>query len=296
MTISTAPTALGRAIVLTYHSHHVVGSDYAQNDHIAFPKDLQSLTAANFRVVSLRTLMQAITAAKVQATPPEFGARLVALTFDDGPVYDVADFDHPEFGHQSSFLNAMRDFRRRRGYSAQPDLHATSFVIASPEARRVIEDTPDRQYTYLSERSMGDDWWLPAIDTGLIGIANHSWDHLHPGLDSVAHSEQVRADFRKVRTLRDADAQIANAAKFIAERTDGRADPFFAFPFGHYNDFLIDEYLPHHATTFVHSAFSADPRAIAPTDSRFCIPRFICGHHWRSPLELEAILNAESCN
>ncbi len=231
----------GRALVLTYHSHHVVGDEYGRNDHLAFVQDLELLTATGFRIVPLATLVDALRETQADSRSGPFGDRLVALTFDDGPVYDVADFDHPEFGPQRSFLNAMRDFLARHGAAAQPGLHATSFVIASREARRVIEDTFDAEYTYLGPRSMEDDWWLPAIETGLIAIANHSWDHLHPGMPEVAHSRQVRADFRQVLTAEDADAQIRDAAAFIASKTEHKADPFFAYPFGHYNEFLVHD-------------------------------------------------------
>ena len=141
---------------------------------------------------------------------------------------------------------------------------------------------------------MEDDWWLPAIETGLIGIANHSWDHLHPGLRTVAHSEQVRADFRKVLTVADADAQIRASANFIASRTNGRADPFFAFPFGHYNEFLTKHYLPNSSQSMVAGAFSVDPRPVSTTEDPWCIPRYVCGDDWRSLSDLQAILSGDS--
>ncbi len=43
-------------IVLTYHSHHVVGDDYARNDHIALPIDLRVITDLGFEIVSLEAL------------------------------------------------------------------------------------------------------------------------------------------------------------------------------------------------------------------------------------------------
>src|SRR5208282_1984771 len=230
---------LDYGLVLAYHSHHVVGKDYCRNDHVAFAQDLELITAAGFRIVPLPEFVECwerwgrLPTVAPQARP------LIALTFDDGPVFDVADFVHPEFGQQRSLLNIMRDFQARHTGKVQPDLHATSFVIASPEARLVMEQTFDADYTYLGPQSMGDEWWAPAIETGMIGIANHSWDHLHPALPTVAHSCQVRADFRQVLRVDDADAQIAAASAFIARQTGGKALPFFAYPFGHYNDFLV---------------------------------------------------------
>jgi peptidoglycan/xylan/chitin deacetylase (PgdA/CDA1 family) len=279
-----------KALILTYHSHHVVGDDYGHNDHIAFVEDLELLTAVGFLIVPLGKLVDTIRGNASDVRSRRRRPPLVALTFDDGPIYDVEDFVHPEFGRQRSFLNVMRDFRATRGATTQPGLHATSFVIASPDARRVIEDTFDREYTYLRPRSMDDDWWLPAIETGLVDIANHSWDHLHPALPQVAHSRQVRADFRQVLTPEDADAQIYAAAAFIAAKTKGKAEPFFAYPFGHYNDFLVRDYFPSRGGQSVRAAFSVDPRAIAATDSMWCVPRYVCGDDWRTRADLERIL------
>lgn len=280
-----------KGFVLTYHSHHVVGNDYARNDHIALPVDLELVTEAGCKIVSLDVLVDAFFNLAI-AGRENNEKNLVAITFDDGPIYDIEDFIHPEFGDQRSFLGIMRDFRSWRGEQAQPSLSATSFVIASPDARRVIEGTYDADYTYLGPGSMTDEWWNRAIDTGLISIANHSWDHLHPALPAVAHSSQVRADFTLVLTGDDADAQIAEAGRFIAARTGGRNAPFFAFPFGHYNAFLTESYLPSHAHRLgLRAAFSTEPKPISGSESRWCLPRYICGHDWKHPEELSAILN-----
>ena len=277
-------------LVLTYHSHHVVGDDYARNDHIAFPIDLRVITDLGFEIVSLRRFVDAWElAAAEEQTAQHASDRIVAITFDDGPVYDVTDFVHPRFGRQRSFLNAMRDFRARFGEGTQHGLHATSFVIASPEARRVIELTFDATCTYMEVGSMDDRWWREAGETEWLAIANHSWDHLHPALPSVAHSRQVRADFREVLSAEDADRQIADAARFISAKTAGRATPFFAYPFGQYNDFLVHNYLPGLAPP-VRAAFSIDSRAATRHDSLWCLPRFVCGDDWRSPHELAQLL------
>ncbi len=85
------------AFVLTYHSHHIVGQDYALNDHVALPIDLQVLAQERFRVVPLRELVELVTAGR------PIREQIAAITFDDGPVYDVMDFEHPAFGFQKSF-------------------------------------------------------------------------------------------------------------------------------------------------------------------------------------------------
>jgi peptidoglycan/xylan/chitin deacetylase (PgdA/CDA1 family) len=278
-----------KAVILTYHSHHVQGPDYARNDHVALPQDLVTIARAGGRIVSLATLVAAIEAH--QAGAGAVDATLVALTFDDGPVWDYADFDHRSFGPQRGFANAMRDFMSTQGGRAQPETCATSFVIASPEARRAMESTFDAEYTFLTPGAMNDDWWQPAIATGLIAIGNHSWDHLHPALDRVAHSRQARGDFTQVTNAGDADAQIRAATDYINSRTGGRASPFFAYPYGHCNDYLATEYLPREGRAMgLRAAFTTEPKVIDGTQNLWRLPRFTCGHHWRTPEALAAIL------
>jgi peptidoglycan/xylan/chitin deacetylase (PgdA/CDA1 family) len=280
-----------KGIVLAYHSHHVVGADYARNDHVALARDLEVVTDLRCGIVPLGALVDAFCGSGGAAAGEE--RALVALTFDDGPIYDVEPFVHPEFGPQRGFLGVMRDFAARRGPGAQPRLSATSFVIASPEARAVIEATYDAAYTYVGPGAMTDAWWNAAIDGGMIAIGNHSWDHLHPALPRVAHSRQARADFTQVLSEADAEAQIAAAETFIAERTRGRNAPFFAYPFGQSNRFLAEDYLPRHAARLgLEAAFTDEAKPLTGRESRWRLPRYICGHHWKSPEELAAILAA----
>lgn len=267
--------------ILAYHSHHVVGPGYDANDHVAFARDLDLLTDAGWRIVPLAEL--------VRAHRDGREGRLVALTFDDGPIYDVEDVVHPAYGLQRGFVGAMRAFAARRP-GAQPSLHATSFVIASPEARLAMETSADPRYTWLAPGSMGDAWWTPAIESGLLAIANHSWDHLHPALPSVRHSRDVRGDFTQVASTTDADAQIRDAASAIGRATGGRASPFFAYPYGHHNAFLAREYLPSLGDPICEAAFTCEPRLVDPGDSRFLLPRLVCGADWHSPDELVARL------
>jgi peptidoglycan/xylan/chitin deacetylase (PgdA/CDA1 family) len=275
-----------KAYVLTYHSHRILGTEYAANDHIALRADLETITASGCSIVPLDVIVE-----RVRAPAAASSARYVALTFDDGPSFDLDDVVHPDFGPQRSFANIMRDFRDTRGADAQPRLHATSFVIASAEARLQMEETYEREYTYVAPGSLSDDWWNRAIDGGLISIANHSWDHLHPGIRSVAHSRQARGDFALVTTFEDADAQILAAMRYIDSRTSGRAAPYFAFPYGTFNAFLTDRYLPARAhEVCLDAAFTTEPRPIVGGESVWCLPRYVSGHHWKSPQELERIL------
>jgi peptidoglycan/xylan/chitin deacetylase (PgdA/CDA1 family) len=291
--VATSSGQCLKAVVLTYHSHHVQGPDYARNDHVALPADLHAIAQAGARIVSLATLADAIETFHRSPATTRGSPTLVALTFDDGPVWDFTDFVHPIYGPQRSFANAMRDFLRTPAGRGQPETCATSFVIASPDARRVMETTFDAEYTFLEPGVLDDDWWSEAVASGLIGIGNHSWDHLHPKLDVVAHSRQARADFTQVTTVADADAQIRDAMIYIDAQTNGHAAPFFAYPFGHCNDYLSGVYLPNQGKGIgLRAAFTTEPLAIDGTQSIWRLPRFTCGHHWRHPDQLRAIVGS----
>jgi hypothetical protein len=275
-----------RALVLAYHSHNVFGSEYGSNDHAAFASDLRTLHAAGARIVPLERIAAAVQEGLVGA-----GELLVGLSFDDGPRFDMADFVHPKWGLQRGFLNLLRDFRDEHGPEAQADLHATSFVIASPQARLAMERAPECGYPDMPGW-LGEDWWSEAIDSGLMGIGNHSWDHVHHAVDRIAISARERDDFTQVASYPDADREIRAAGDYINSRVGGRCR-LFAFPFGHTNDFLVKDYLP--LRGYEHrmvAAFGTGGRAIGPEDSIWNIPRFVCGEHWHSPDDLRRLLAA----
>jgi peptidoglycan/xylan/chitin deacetylase (PgdA/CDA1 family) len=278
--------------VLAYHSHRVLGVDYADNDHVALAADLQLIHDAGCRIVPLASIVDGVKGSDA-AEPRNDKVPLVGITFDDGPIYDAVDFTHPRFGPQRGFLNVLRDFVCANGPGAQPALHATSFVIASPDAREAMETTYDASCSHVGPGAMHDGWWAPAIATGLLAIANHSWDHLHAGLPRVAHSAQARGDFTRVCSFDDADAQIAAASAWIGRRTDGRSAPFFAYPFGQYNAFLTDRYFPARGRDIgVFAAFTTDARPIGTNDNIWCLPRYVCGHDWTAPEALRSIVLA----
>ena len=272
-----------RALVLTYHSHNISGTDYATNDHVALASDLRAVHAAGARIAPLAEI------ARAARKGLRGDGLVVGLSFDDGPRFDHADFVHARFGPQRGFLNVLRDFREEVGAGAQPGLHATSFVIASPEARRAMERAPDCGYPDMPDW-LGEDWWSAAIDTGLMGIGNHSWDHVHHAVERIAAAAPRRDDFTLVDNYTDADREIRAAAAYINARVAGRCE-LFAFPFGHANDYLVNEYLP--LRGYEHgmaAAFGTGGRAIAPGDSIWNLPRFVCGEHWRSPEGLRSLL------
>lgn len=274
-----------KAVVLAYHSHNIAGRGYESNDHVAFASDLETLTRAGARIVPAARIAQALGAGEIDGS----GETLAALTFDDGPVFDVRDFVHPEFGAQRSFREAMLDFRRRHGERAQPELCATSFVIASPEARHAMETSPECGYTFLDDW-LSEAWWGAAAEEGVVAIGNHSWDHVHPAPARIATRGQERGSFARVDNAGDADSEIRAASDYINARVAGRCR-LFAFPYGDVNDYLVGDYLPRHrAEHGMEAAFGTGGRAVAPDDSIWNIPRIVCGHHWRDPDGLRAFL------
>ncbi len=266
--------------ILTYHSANVGGHDYASNDHVAFFQDLRLLHRMGLRIVDLRDVVKK----RLGGEPDADGC--VAISFDDGTDFDYFDLPHPLWGTQRSMLNIMKDFVREFGPDAQPELHATSFVIASPEARR------DLDRTCLAGRNwFTDDWWPGAIASGLMSIANHSWDHVHPTLGMVAQREQKKGTFSAIDTYEDADAQIRKAMDYIMQRTEHKACRLFAYPYGECNDYLTTEYLPNFRDEHrVDAAFGTSAGGSSIPSGIWNLPRIVCGYHWKSSSDLAALL------
>lgn len=73
-----------------------------------------------------------------------------------------------------------------------------------------------------------------------------------------------------------------------------KAAPFFAHPFGHHNEFLTNQYLPEARKTGkidLRAAFTADPLPLRGNENLWSLPRYVCGHDWKSPTELLRILS-----
>lgn len=268
--------------ILTYHALRIESSAYHLNDHVALREDLRLLTRLGWRVIPALEVAQLLIEPK--AAWPE---KCVAITLDDGTNFDYEDLLHPQFGQHRGMLNILRDFAEDFP-GAQPTLHATSFVIASKQAR----DTMDR-CCIVGRGWMSDSWWQPALASGLMHIASHSWDHCHDSLEVVAQREQRKGSFVDVDTQADADAQIKAAAATIAALAPNPGVALFAYPYGHANGYLLDEYLPAQAgraDAFVYAAFSTEPGPVTRDSGRWWIPRYVCGHHWKSPEQLQDIL------
>jgi peptidoglycan/xylan/chitin deacetylase (PgdA/CDA1 family) len=278
-----------RIPVLTYHSMTVHGNEYWNNNHVAFGDDLRTITRAGYRIIAID---QVVAWRSARQGVPANDGKFVAITFDDGPDFDFHDLPHPTWGMQRSMLNLMMDFRAEMGVHAQPQLHATSFVIVSPDARQILDRT-----CMVGRNWWRDSWWQQAIRTGLLGIGNHSWDHNHPTLPA-ATSEEGRlggGSFSVVDNFDAAETEIAIASKFLHERAENPCAGLFAYPYGQWNDYLTREYLPQHGKRIgVRAAFSCAPMPVTETSNVWALPRYVCGDHWKSPEELAALLRDAS--
>lgn len=269
-----------RIPILTYHSHRIDDGGYPTNDHEALACDLRLLHRLGRRLVPLAWVVDWLLGER----PDGDVEGAVAITFDDGADFDVHDLPHPVAGLQRSFLNVLRDFRYEVG-PAQPSLHATTFVIASPTVRAELDAK-----CMIGRGWMSDAWWQAAALSGLLAVENHSWDHNHPAASRVCQREQRKGSFEWIDTEAECDAEIVAAARFIASKT--RVWPaLFAYPNGHASDYLREAYFPgfpsRHGTR---AAFAADGGYVARGAPRWNLPRFVCGAHWTDPAGLEEIV------
>lgn len=276
-------------LILAYHALnvHAPGTTHASNDHVALAEDLACLRRMRYRVVSLPWLVQLWLAGEWRQIESQ---RWVALTFDDGTDLDVHDFNHPVLPGQPvpSFRRILQQHRPLRvgPFSWKHYPMAVSFVIASPAARQAMD-----QACMLGQQDMNDDWWAQAAQEGWIGIANHSWDHNHECVSPVAQREQRKGNFLVIDNLDDARAQVVQAQHYIAQRSAGRSLPYFAYPYGDVSDYLRREFFPlHQAEHGLQACFSTVAEPLTRHSERWALPRYVCGHHWKSSEELAQLL------
>ena len=268
-----------RVPVLAYHAANISGNDYATNDHLAFAADLESIHALGKRIVPVHWVIDAL-----HGDTSRDLTDCVALTCDDGTDFDYFDRDHPLHGPQRSLYNCMMDFSAAHGVDAQPNLHLTCFVIASPEARREIDRTCLIDGDWINDR-----WWPAAVESGRIAIENHSWDHNHEAIPLPGVGGMERGSFFPVDTRERADAEIADAARAIDAIIAPHRTTLFCYPFGHVNDYLPNQYFPQNPSV-ARAAFGDGAQPVTLQTSRWNVPRYICGWHWKSPDALAAIL------
>ncbi|QBQ53515.1 polysaccharide deacetylase family protein [Nitrosococcus wardiae] len=211
----------------------------------------------------------------------------ICITFDDGPDFDFYDLEYPGLGLQRSFLNILNEFQEEVG-DKQPKIQATSFVIASPEARTAIDNS-----ALLGKGWLSDNWWRKAEQSSLIEIQNHSWDHRHPSLANLDRGDML-GNFWCVDDFDSCKLQVIQAGKVIRERLGGKRPNLFAYPYGQASDYLRHEFFPHFIPIHgIRAAFSTQPEYVHKNSERWFLPRFAFLEHWQSGMELEAIIRGK---
>jgi hypothetical protein len=262
--------------VLTYHSMRN-GPDYSSNDHVALAEDLDLIDALGLRIIALDELVDHFLADRLDRC-----GGCVCVSLDDGVEMDWRDLEHPTRGLRRGMAEILMDFARRTGRESVP---ATSFVIASPEARRRLDQT-----CMMGRGWWGDDWWPRAGEKGL-SVGNHSWDHNHDTLTEFTSGCGTPGSFNGLDDYAACDLQIRRAADYIDSRLGGRQPQLFAYPYGEYSDYLAHTYLPRYQHEHrQRAAFTTAGEPVRAGCDRWLLPRFVCGQHWRSPGELEGIL------
>ncbi len=258
--------------ILTYHSQNICGSGYAQNDHIALHEDLCALYRAGYHVAPLDWLADWLDGERDDASMDH----AVVLTFDDGCDFDVRDLDYPGHGWQRSFAGILRDFLDQQAPALPAPLHATSFVIASRQARHIIDSG-----SLFGQGWISDDWWRNTDAGGLIAIENHGWDHNHPDLAGAQ-----RGAFHTVDTHEQCRQQVVQAAGAI-ESITGRWPRYFAYPFGESSAYIREQFFPQYPEVHrCRAALGTAPAPVSRSSDRWNLPRFVCGRDWQSSREL----------
>jgi peptidoglycan/xylan/chitin deacetylase (PgdA/CDA1 family) len=144
-------------------------------------------------------------------------------------------------------------------------VHATSFVIASPErAGR------SRSARMLGHQWIGEHWWAAAVASGRFDIGNHGWDHVSPSVTTAGAHEGKAGSFRHVDTFEEADLQVRVAREYIAAKAPNPATGFFAYPYGDESAYAADDYLPRHVDRHgTIAAFTGRPGPVHPGSDRW---------------------------
>lgn len=270
--------------ILCYHSWTISGSGYEQNDHAALESDLRILAEKGYKILPLTALVGAL---RGDIYAKQFrGQKLVCLTCDDGNDFDYYDYSSEEWGSIHSFHSILQKSKAwLPQYLKGP--RGVSFVIASLGARNALDNTRKNGF-----KRFGDEWWSECAEKGILGIANHSWDHVHELVDVVRQRENKKGSFFEISSFEDADAQIADAQEYIQGKTNKMSLPYFGYPYGHVPPYLRDEYFPNNAERLgICAAFSTAGKAVKEDSNIWNIPRFVCGDHWKSPEEFIEMLD-----
>jgi len=267
--------------ILAYHASNITGNIYRLNDHIAFESDLYTIHHQGYKIVPLKWIAEWVNGERDLS---QVGHKLVGLSCDDGLDLDYKDGEYFAFGPQKSFYHILKKFITDVGPQKQPHANLTSFVIASPTDRKIIDDKSLNGHQLLNE-----DWWKSANDTDLIDIENHSWDHRHPDI-----YPESKANFTAVTDHQTAYKQIIEAKSYIDQKLVNKKTCLFAYPWGHVNDYLVHQFLPLDGINHgIKAAYTCGAQPVKFDTNRWELPRYICGYNWKSPAGLVEILGKD---
>ena len=200
-------------------------------------------------------------------------AGCVGLSFDGGASLDAEDTKLADGEIIDSFQRILRES------STGGFVHATSFVVTGGKA------PPDFDPDKLPATRWTGDWWGKAARSGLLKIESHGWDHQRiSGPDNVDSFEEI-GDYAT------ANFQIRQATDRIDAALGGGYCRLFAYPNGESSNYLVQEYFPrHYSEHHVKAAFLTRPEPVSSGNSRWMLPRFVCGRDWQDPEELASLL------
>ncbi len=260
--------------ILTYHSQLLFGNDYGNNSHVGLATDLDVIAAAGKQIVPLKLLVDGL----LTGTSPLDLDQVVCITFDDGCDFDWRDIEHPVHGLQPAFATLLR--RHRERHPGQT-VHATSFVLADPQARATISQSD------LGQAWMNDDWWAQAEASGILAIESHGLDHRHP---SLAPGSAGHGHYRAIADASSCAEQVDRAGAMIGARS-GRRPDLFAYPYGEASDYLRREYLPDFVARHgIRAAVATVPGHFHWQSDRWFLPRYVSLQDWRSPEDLARLI------
>lgn len=267
-----------RIPVLCYHSMNADTLDYLGNDHLALEQDLATLEKLGYRLIDGMTVVDFVLGKK------RFSQRekVACISIDDASILDYDSYQSPKIGTVKSFRHIFLDspiFQRSQST-------ILNFAIVDEAVRHELDSA--------CMQGRGDwqsDWWEKAIDSKLYDMANHSLDHMHGALQKTVHSRGEKGNFYAVDNYLDADRQIRQAYENLQNLVNRKATPLFGYPYGHVSDYLQKDYFPNYQQEHrQYGAFTTAGEYATQNSDRWAIPRFVCGEHWKSPVEFEAIL------
>jgi peptidoglycan/xylan/chitin deacetylase (PgdA/CDA1 family) len=263
--------------VLTFHSQQIAGSEYANNDHVALDESLRLIRALRLPILPLLLVVSRIRQNRFSELPRNF----VCITFDDGPDWDWKYLEHPTHGKQAPMAAILRRHSPHIGPFYLRKICATSFVIASPKARKDIA-------VGLHPDHLSDSWWRPAQASGFLYIGTHGWNHVHPSVSDMRATPELIERFDKISAASDAELQIERAARYIRSVAGNDSARLFAYPYGQVSEYIATVHLPNQ--TEVWAAFTTDGAPLVESSDIWRLPRYVCGWHWKSGGELTTLL------